>query len=190
MTEAENHQDQRIAKRADGRADRVDRTISDSRENTDVLRGEQRRAMLRDVNTLLPVPPDLPGFHQIWLTTTNNKDSIEQRMRLGYTLVHPNEHPGFMMNGQKMAEASSDRIMVNEMVLAKIPRELFEEDMIYLHHDMPFKMARSMSEEAISKLRDGKGNSVGYVGDGFMNGLSDGMQGMAQSRRPIFTNIG
>ncbi len=46
-------------------------------------------------NNALPDLPPIPGYHTIWLTTTNPRDSLAARSRLGYTPVRPDEVPGY-----------------------------------------------------------------------------------------------
>src|SRR5579859_2617087 len=148
MASAEN-QDERIAKRADNGSARVDRlsldrSTTEDREKTDKVRISERQAMLRATDTLLPTPPDMPGYHLIWLTTANNKDTVENRQRFGYELVKRAELPNFALNSQKSGEITDDRIMINEMVLAKIREDLWKEDMTYLHHTQPNEQIRNL----------------------------------------------
>ena len=170
--------DERIAKRADNgsaRANRIseDRAITEDRETSDSVRRRERQAMLRDANTLLPPAPDIPGFHTCWLTTTNNRDSLETRFSRGYTLVKRDELPGFALASQKSGDVTDDRITVNEMVLAKIPTDLWREDTIYLHHDLPTEWANNLRDSVKFSI-DGKGRRVAYSGGEFQNGVSDG----------------
>lgn len=172
--------DERIAKRTsdgDARQNRLvsDRTITEDRDTTDKIRASERRAMLRDTNTLLPVPPKLAGYHLVWLTTTNQKDPLEQRFRLGYELVKPEELPDFKISTQKSGEVTSDRIQVNEMVLAKIPEELWLQDMKTLHYDEPRDAINNL-RESVQFSTDGKGRKVAYSGAGFQDGVSEGFQ--------------
>lgn len=185
-------QDERIAKRAtasNSRSERADRNLTEDREVSDQLRRDERNAMLRDVNTLLPVPPELPGYHLCWLTTTNNKDPLEQRFRLGYELVKPGELPGFLLNTQKAGEATSDRIMVNEMVLAKIDRKLWESDMRHLHHDLPLEQVQALKNK-VRIGEDGRGQKIGYTGGEFRGGVSDGYESLGKAPAPSFTGVG
>lgn len=185
--------DERISKRTDSvRGDRSasERDFTEDRENgdNDAIRGEERYAMLRDVNTLLPTPPELPGFHLVWLTTDNKKDSLENRFRLGYRLVHPNELPGFAMSSQKDSAVTSDRITVNEMVLAKIDLDLWKQDMIYLHHTEPNREAQAL-KDSVQISKDGKGRDVAYTGGEFKNGAADGYAYLGRTSAPTLAGI-
>lgn len=192
MASADN-QDERIAKRADNgvaRADRLtsDRTTTENREKTDSVRAAERHAMLRDTNTLLPIPPDMPGYHLVWLTTTNSKDTIESRQRLGYELVKRSELPNFVLNTQKSGELTEDRITVNEMVLAKIQYDLWIQDMTYLHHTLPTESAKNL-KDSVRIGQDGKGRNVAYTGGEFNSGVSDGFNSLGAVKAPTFVGI-
>lgn len=185
FSKSTNEDEDRLAKRADqgsARADRSfqDRNITENRENTDTLRAEDRRAMLRDVNTVLPQAPDLPGYHTCWLTTTNNKDTLENRFRLGYSLVKPDELPGFCMATQKDSATAYDRIQVQEMVLAKIPNDLWRGDVIDLHHTEPNQRAKQLVD-SVKIERDGKGRQIGYTGGEYQSGAADGYADLSRA---------
>lgn len=186
-------QDERIAKRAaasDSRADRAvsDRTITENREATDTLRNEELFAMLRDVNTKLPSPPSIPGYHMCWLTTTNQSDPIEHRLRIGYKLVKQSELPGFSLPTQQSSQVSDEHIRVNEMVLAKIEMERFDLIMKHLHHDLPLEQIQTL-KNSIHIEKDGKGRDVGYTGGEFKRGISDGYDVLGRARAPSFAGV-
>ena len=190
---ANENQDERIAKRVGNdpvRGNRLtlDRSNTENRENTDAVRKAERRAMLRDVQTLLPNIPDIDGYHTVWLTTTNSKDPLEARFRQGYTLIKRAELPDFCLDSQKMGEATSDRIMVNEMVAAKIPYDLWHDDMIELHHTIPLEQMTNL-KNSVRIGQDGKGRSVGYSGGEFQSGVSDGFNTLTQAKPPTLAGI-
>lgn len=106
---------------------------------------EQRRELLRNEFTqeALPRVPDMPGWHLCWLSTTHSYDPIQRRLRIGYQLVRQDELPGF----QHMKASSGEyegMIMCNEMVLAKLPIDIYQMIMQEYHHDQPLR-----EEEAI-----------------------------------------
>lgn len=175
---AADNQDERIAKRSDNgsaRANRLatDRPHTENREYTDTQRRKERRAMLMDVNTLLPTPPAMPGFHLFWATTTNNKDPISNRQKIGYSLVTRAEMPDFCLDSQKDGTSTEDRIMVNEMVLMKIDQEVWEDDMLYKHYDAPKEFIDNL-KNSVQFSRDGKGRQIAYSGGEFNSGVADG----------------
>ena len=183
-------QDERIAKRPQSvdRADRSTREITDTKEASDTVRSEDRYAMLRDPNTVLPVPPTINGFHLVWLTTDNVRDSLEQRFRLGYELVKPSELPAFKFASLKGGTVSEDRIQINEMVLAKISLDLWRQDMKYLHYDRPIEEVRGLKSRVSTQV-DARGKPIqtaGYNGDGGM----DGYDHLARSIKSVnFANM-
>ncbi len=191
MANADN-QDERIAKRADNgsaRANRLtlDRPRSENREDSDSVRRAERRAMLNDVNTLLPSAPQISGFHTFWATTTNTKDSIENRQRMGYSFVTRAELPDFLLSSQKSGESTDDRIMVNEMVLMKINQADWDEDMMYKHYDLPSEQIKNL-KDSVRIGQDGRGRQVAYSGGEFSNGIADGY-GMTALGRPTLQGV-
>lgn len=118
----------------------------------------------------LPNPPDMPGFHTCWLTTTSQYDSISKRARLGYTPVRLEEVPGFdPSNGQTLG-GYSGFVTCNEMVLHKIPLVRYRVIMNYFHHKKPLedeagivaKAKEGVGREAV----DSKGRSLVHPEDG------------------------
>lgn len=110
-----------------------ERSVEQSRVSKD-----DRLAMFRNqlFNSALPQLPDIPGYHLCWLTTTNPRDSIIMRQRLGYELLRAEDFPGFELVTQKTGDYTGC-IAVNEMLAAKLPLELYEMYMTEAHHDAP-----------------------------------------------------
>ncbi len=190
----EADQDQRIAKRDEPlyetrNADRQERTLTENREVSDVVRGSERRAMLRDTNTLLPAPPEVKGYHSFWATTTNTKDTVEQRQRLGYTFITREEAPNFEFSSLKGGESSSDRIMVNEMVAMKIPLEYWREDMMDLHHTLPKEQMGRLKDGLNIFKDDGSGRNIAYTGSDFKNGQTDGYDKLGKMLPPTLKGV-
>ena len=197
MEQVNMNSDERIAKRAGAGDVRIERLASErnkteNRENTDAVRREERLAILRDVNVKLPKIPEIPGYHTCWLTTTNQSDSLEWRMRVGYELIKPDELPGFCTASQQSGQTSTDRIMINEMVAAKISNEMAEEAMQMFHNDMPNEQIRNLTE-SVKIMRDGRGREVAYSGtdrDGsFKDGVADGFRTLSKNVRPSFAGV-
>lgn len=190
-------QDERIAKRPEASQERgsrlsEERTVTENRETSDSVRRAERLNTLRDVNTKLPTPPSIPGYHLCWLTTTNQSDPLEHRYRIGYVLVKPEELPGFSMPTQQSGQAAvTDRIQINEMVLAKIGMTEWEENMKYLHHDLPLEQVAAL-KDSVSIQKDGRGRDVAYTGQEFKNGVADGFQDLGRRARggtPSFAGV-
>lgn len=185
--------DQRLSKRADNgsaRTNRVssDRPISESRENTDSMRAEEWKAMLRNTDTLLPPPPKVDGFHSFWATTTNSKDSVEQRQRMGYQFITRSEAPNYGFDTQKSGEATDDRIMINEMVAMKIPQDLWEKHMMYKHYELPTESITDL-KNSVRMGQDGRGRSVAYTGGEFQNGVADGFASLGKMGVPTLNGV-
>jgi hypothetical protein len=132
---------------------------------------EQRLAMLRDEFTqeALPRVPDIPGYHMCWLSTTHSYDPIQRRIRLGYQLVKQSELKGF----EHMKASSGEYeglIMCNEMILAKLPLEIYQMIMKEFHHDQPLREEEAIHEaikEHEAKATDSKGKPLTQREDGF-----------------------
>lgn len=134
--------DDRLKKNA-GDSVRGDRADADQvREEADgtVATATERRINFRDewTATALPTPPDIPGFHLCWLSTSNSYDPIHKRMRMGYEPVKASEVPGFEHYKMKSGEYEG-LVGVNEMLLFKIPQDLYQEMMSYFHHEKPLE---------------------------------------------------
>jgi len=130
---------------------------------------EERRKMWKDewVQSALPPAPDLPGWHVCWLSTTNSYDSIDKRLRLGYTPVMADEVKGYE-NWRVKAGEHSGYVACNEMLLFKIPMETYQDIMAHFHHDQPLEEANKIKMQAESQVgRDSRGKPLGQVeGDG------------------------
>jgi hypothetical protein len=134
---------------------------------------QERRRMFRNewVQEALPSPPDVPGFHLIWLSTTNSYDPIHKRMRMGYTPVTVDEVPGFE-NYKVKAGEHAGFIACNEMLLFKIPEDIYQSIMAEFHHYAPQDEAEKvrLQVENFQGVKDSNGRRLGMV-EG--EGLSD-----------------
>lgn len=130
--------DARLANRgqSDSRKDRAseDRPVTENREISDKDRLEAFRAQM--FQTSLPKLPDIPGYHPCWLTTTNQRDSIQMRTLWGYELIKSSEIPGFESASIKTGEYAG-YIGINEMIAAKLPMHLYEMFLTEAHHKLP-----------------------------------------------------
>lgn len=86
----------------------------------------------------LPTPPEIPGYHLCWLSTTNSYDPIYKRLRLGYEPVKSSEMPGFEHYKMNSGEYEG-MVGCNEMVLFKLPLELYQFFMNQFHHQKPLE---------------------------------------------------
>lgn len=99
------------------------------------------------INSSLPGIPEIPGFHLCWLSTTNTRDTVAARLRVGYVLVKPEEIPGYenykITNGQYEGLVGQ-----NEMLLAKLPASLYQLYMTEVHHNLPAEEAAKLRYSA------------------------------------------
>lgn len=160
--------DERLRKSADeARASRAmqDRTITENRELTDQERLDMFR--MQYFQSALPDLPKIPGYHVCWLSTTNERDPIPSRLRLGYSLVRAEEIPGWEHASLKTGEYVGC-VGVNEMVAAKIPDRIYQMFMHHNHAQAPDQEQGKITEVAdrIREQARRKGADVD-LGDGF-----------------------
>ena len=139
---------------------------------TQLASDQERRRMFRNewIQESLPKPPDIPGYHLIWLSTTNGYDPIHKRLRMGYTPVTIEEVPGFE-NYKVKAGENTGFVACNEMLLYKIPEEIYQEIMAELHHYAPQDEADKIRVQAEQVHgSDSNGRRLGQIeGEGIHN---------------------
>lgn len=157
-----------------------DRVDDDDRR---ALEDEQFEAF-RDSTTqsVLPNLPTMPGYHVCWLTTTNQRDSVAQRLRMGYELIRADDFPA--RDWSQATAKTGDYagiIAVNEMVAARIPLSLYNRYMRHVHHDQPLD-----EEEKLRSQVDAMQDDMQSRGASIMEG--DGTAGLVQRAKPmVFT---
>jgi hypothetical protein len=137
-----------VKKRATANEDEVLR-----RERIDAFRDKWQNSALPDL------PKDaIPGFHLCWLSTTNQYDSIDKRLALGYEPVKAAElGKGFESLGKMSSGKFEGCVSCNEMVLFKIPEEIYQEVMRMLHLEDPLEHQRNITASVRSNSQEGKG---------------------------------
>lgn len=164
--------DERLKKSADNRQDRAmaDRAVTEDR----VISDDERVEMFRQqfFQSALPDLPKIPGWHTCWLTTTNPRDSIQNRLRLGYQPVKPEDVPGWEYATIKTGDWNGF-IGVNEMLAFKLPLSLYEKFMQEAHHDAPNREEEKLTDTAefMEQQARASGSKL-YEGDG-MGDLRD-----------------
>lgn len=165
---AQQFSDSRLVKSAGGE-NRSDRNTADAErveKDGTALSAEERRALLRDqsVQTILPAPPEIPGFHVCWLTTTSSTDPIYKRMQLGYLPVTLSEIPGYPMIDVVKEGTHKGCISCNEMLLFKIEDERYQDLMAIYHFDMPREQEQGIYESVMGgSTEDSNGKRLDLV---------------------------
>lgn len=173
---------------AGGRNDRASEDASRRPPEEKFASSQERRKMWSDewTQSALPKLPEnaIPGWHLCWLSTTNSYDTIDKRMRLGYVPVSADELPGFDSFRVKAGEHVG-HISCNEMLLFKLPMEIYQAVMTDLHYDRPREEAEKIKvqlENLQGSIRDSHGKPlVRSEGDGF-----DNVDKQQINRAPIF----
>lgn len=128
-------EDSRVGRQSSKRAIKKSRKLTDSKR-LDMFRRQFFQSALPDL-------PRIPGYHVCWLTTTNPRDPIHARMRLGYTPIKPHDVPGY--DSMKITSGEhTGCIGVNEMVAFKLPIHLYKAYMKEVHHDAPLAEERKL----------------------------------------------
>lgn len=155
----------RKSRGADDRQASEDRTVSE----------EERLEMFRQqlFQSALPDLPKIPGYHTCWLTTTNPRDSIQGRIRLGYEPVKPEDVPGWEYATIKTGEWVGF-IGVNEMLAFKLPQSLYDSFMREAHYEAPLREEQKLQDTAdsIAEQARRKGSKV-TAGDGTLGIVDD-----------------
>ena len=156
---------------AGGRENRSAQDLTRAAPEEKFVSAQERRKMWSDewTQSALPKLPELPGWHLCWLSTTNAYDSIDKRIRLGYVPVKADEFPNFD-NYRVKAGEHVGFIACNEMILHKIPMELYQDIMLQMHHEAPMEEADKIKVqvEQLQGNRDSSGKSLGMVeGEGY-----------------------
>jgi hypothetical protein len=111
---------------------------------------------------------------------TNQYDPIYKRIRMGYEPVKADDIPEFNHLRLKSGEYEGC-ISVNEMVLFKLPQEIYQEMMEEYHHNMPLEEEERLRANALTnEARDSHNKQLGVIeGDGIENIVS-------RAKTPIF----
>lgn len=131
----------------------IDREITEDREMTEAERLDMFRSSF--FNSALPNLPRIPGYHVCWLTTSNPRDPIHARLRLGYQLIKADDVPGWEHSSLKTGDWQGC-IGVNEMLAAKLPLNLYEQYMTEVHYTQPLQEEEKLSaatDELIANTR-------------------------------------
>ena len=143
--------------------ERVDEVVSTRSNISDDDKARRERLdAFRDkwANSALPDLPEgiIPGFHLCWLSTTNNYDSIDKRMALGYEPVKAGElGKGFEALGKMSSGKFEGCVSCNEMVLFKLPQEIYQEVMRMMHLEDPLEHQRNITSQVRGAAETGKG---------------------------------
>jgi len=170
---------------ATGRNDRENGEASHGAPEEKFISTQERRKMWSEewTQSALPKLPNMDGWHLCWLSTTNSYDSIDKRIRLGYVPVKSEELPGYEDYRVKSGEHVG-YISCNEMLLFKLPMDIFQEIMTYQHHDKPREEADKIRVqiESLQGQRDSNGRSL-------VNVEGEGIGGIEQqpSKTPVFS---
>jgi hypothetical protein len=137
-----------------------DRAWRDGRELTD----EEFLASLQfdgGLNNILPKTPDVPGYHTMWASTTNEPDLRNRLDNLGYTFVKLEECPAYRNHTARSATIPGV-VSFNEMVAVKIKKGREQLIAKRFHHDAPLNSEKAIKKK-LSELMDYEGKKIGLT---------------------------
>lgn len=122
-----------------------ERTQTEDRVQVDSERLEMfRSSFFREA---LPDLPSIPGYHTFWATTTNPRDTVAMRLRLGYEIIKAAEYGGpWLEAAVKQGSDFAGGIMVNEMLALKIPLHVYQQFMLEAHHYGPNREQEKLTD--------------------------------------------
>jgi hypothetical protein len=150
--------------------DVADDRDAEDQEFLDLFRESMHQSALPDL-------PPRPGFHRFWATTSNPRDTIAYRLRIGYRLVKVEELPGWENVSMKTGDYAGV-VAINEMLAMEIPLSRYNRLMKYVHHDMPLE-----EEEKLRKRMDLMKDQARAMGSQIDEG--DGTRDLVQKARPM-----
>ena len=171
MSENKPGVDQESLKKTAGavppRADRDMADVERTQKDGTAYTMEERKRMMRSEwqQDILPAVPVTPGWHYCWLSTTNASDPIYRRMQKGYEPVKVAEIPGFAQYKVTQGEFEGC-IACNEMLLFKLPEELYQEAMLHFHYELPDGEEESLRANLPEPTKDSSGRQLNEV-EGF-----------------------
>ncbi len=166
-------------------ANRESRSAADNGRKDDglAITPEDRLRMIRSEFTqeALPQVPAIPGWHLCWLSTTSSYDPIAKRMRMGYEPVLVDEIPGFEVHRAKGGNFEG-AISCNEMVLFKVPEDVYQAIMLEFHHNQP-----QQEEEALKQQIEAQQSGFAEETKGKATATVEGFDDLAVARKaPAF----
>jgi hypothetical protein len=166
MSEIKSTGDDKLKKSVEStnvRGDRVDGDAERTQKDGTALSTAERIAMIRSEwnQEVLPTPPKIEGWHTCWLSTTNSADPIFKRVQKGYEPVRASDIPGFAQYKVTQGEFEGC-IACNEMLLFKIPEEIYQEIMRIFHYERPMEEEEILRNNAVDNVKqeDSKGREL------------------------------
>jgi len=177
--------DERIVARTSDPEQRGDFHTSQDveREADGLMTREERIQMIRNewAQVALPKPPDKPGIHWFWGSTTSTTDTVHRRLKLGYELVKKSELPDFKIEKANSADYG-EYITCNEMILMKLPTEIYGDILNIFHHEMPLDEERSIRDQVENR----KEELNGRAGKEIIQNVGEGLNNLGVSKKGRF----
>ncbi len=151
--------------RRDAEREAQEREVTQDRELTE---DERFELFVSDQDqAYLPASPPSPGYHVCWISTTNKRDSVALRLRMGYTLIKAEDLPGYEGASIKYGDHQGI-VAVDEMLAAKIPLGLYNRMFRHVFDTLPRQEEEKLKvrTDMIKDTSERAGSRVVEVGDG------------------------
>lgn len=147
-----------------GRESRDQQDASREGAEESLVSSAERRRMFRNefLQESLPQVHGDPNWHYCWLSSTNQYDPLHKRTRMGYVPVMATEISDLGHLQIKEGDRQG-QIQCNEMLLFKLPMEVYQEYMQEVHHYQPMEEAdkiRVQQEQLLDSTRDSAGKPL------------------------------
>jgi len=158
-----------------------DRAVTENRVMSDDERIELFR--MQHFQNVLPDLPKIPGYHVCWLSTTNQFDTIANRIRLGYEPIKREDVPGWNFDQVSLKTGEyAGLIGINEMVAFKITDKLYQAYMKHAHHDEPNRQSEKLVQD-VKVIQEQAKSGKSYINqyDG-----QDSIEAELRAPKPMF----
>lgn len=143
----------RIESAVEAKAAAGDEKSKVTRERLEAFRDQWANSALPEISK-----DSIPGYHLCWLSTTNTYDTIDKRIALGYEPVKAYElGSSFETLGKMNSGKFEGCVSCNEMILFKIPSDLYQEAMKLMHYEMPLEHQQNITANLRGAAENDKG---------------------------------
>lgn len=157
---ADNLDQVRDSARKNATSERTTREATEHRPSEVSLREKARRNIEEFDQNVLPKLPTIDGYHLVWVSTTNRYDSVNNYFKMGYSLVKQSEISAKDSDFSAYVSVTEGEyaggIIASEMLMLKVPSEMYQEYMHYYHRELPDQLEGSLSDKQSDLMQESK----------------------------------
>ena len=148
------------------------------------LSDDERVELFRDsiMQSVLPDLPTMPGYHNVWLSTSNARDPVARRLMMGYELIRVADLPRDWQGASLKTGEYAGCVGINEMIAARIPDRLYKRYMYEAHERQPLEEEEKLKAAVQGIKNDAARRGMHVVEEG--DGTADPVQ--RAGREPVF----